>query len=82
MKTNDVLNILHKHQEKWLQIASNLLYRDPSLARFAFTGDGLERDMRARGRVAPGRVQGLRRGAGRRRRAPVAHLPLVRGGLR
>ena len=28
MKKNDVLNILHKHQEKWLQIASNLLYRD------------------------------------------------------
>ena len=32
MKTNDVLNILHKHQEKWLQIASNLLYRDDEQA--------------------------------------------------
>jgi hypothetical protein len=28
MKTNDVLNILHKHQEKWLQIAKNLLYKE------------------------------------------------------
>lgn len=32
MKTNDVLNILHKHQEKWLQIASNLLYREDEQA--------------------------------------------------
>lgn len=32
MKTNDVLNILHKHQQKWLQIASNLLYRDDEQA--------------------------------------------------
>ena len=32
MKKNDVLNILHKHQEKWLQIASNLLYRDDEQA--------------------------------------------------
>ena len=28
METNDVLNILHKHQEKWLQIAKNLLYKE------------------------------------------------------
>jgi len=32
MKTNDVLNILHKHQQKWLQIASNLLYREDEQA--------------------------------------------------
>jgi transcriptional regulator of aromatic amino acid metabolism len=32
MKTNDVLNILHKHQEKWITIASNLLYRDDEQA--------------------------------------------------
>ena len=28
MRINDVLNILHKHQEKWLQIAKNLLYKE------------------------------------------------------
>tara|TARA_R100001460_G_scaffold125_1_gene492 strand:+ start:5692 stop:6198 length:507 start_codon:yes stop_codon:yes gene_type:complete len=28
VETNDVLNILHKHQEKWLQIAKNLLYKE------------------------------------------------------
>ncbi len=32
MKTNDVLNILHKHQQKWLQIATNLLYREDEQA--------------------------------------------------
>jgi len=28
MSANDVLNILHKYQDKWLSIATNLLYRD------------------------------------------------------
>ena len=28
MSANDVLNILHKYQDKWLSIAANLLYRE------------------------------------------------------
>jgi len=28
MSANDVLNILHKYQDKWLSIATNLLYRE------------------------------------------------------
>ena len=28
MNANDVLNILHKYQDKWLSIATNLLYRE------------------------------------------------------
>lgn len=28
MNANDVLNILHKYQDRWLTIATNLLYRD------------------------------------------------------